>query len=165
VTVTLDLLFPHLDELIQTPADVQRLNEAILQLAVQGKLVPQDPHDEPAGELLKRILAENDTKASLLPPIALDETPFTLPSSWEWVRLGTIIHISSGDGLTSVQMAQDGHIPVYGGNGITGYHNHANVLEPTIVIGRVGYHCGSVHLTEGAAWVTDNAFVTRYLID
>lgn len=53
MTVTLELLFPHLDDLIQTPADVQRLNETSLQLAVQGKLVPQDPQDEPAGVLLK----------------------------------------------------------------------------------------------------------------
>lgn len=53
-------------------------------------------------------------------------------------------------------------IPVYGGNGITGYHNVANVQEETIVIGRVGFYCGSVHLTEKEAWVTDNAFITTY---
>lgn len=60
----------------------------------------------------------------------------------------------------------DGAIPVYGGNGITGYHNEALVHEPTIVIGRVGEYCGSVHLTDNEAWITDNAlYVTRYLFD
>ena len=57
---------------------------------------------------------------------------------------------------------QKGNIPVYGGNGITGYHSQANVFEETIVIGRVGYYCGSIHLTHSKAWVTDNAFITRY---
>lgn len=59
-------------------------------------------------------------------------------------------------------MDKTGNIPVYGGNGITGYHNLGNVEKPTIVIGRVGYYCGSIHLTEANAWVTDNAFVTKY---
>lgn len=56
----------------------------------------------------------------------------------------------------------NGEIPVYGGNGVTGYHSKANVFEETIVIGRVGYYCGSIHLTPYQAWVTDNAFITQY---
>ena len=90
------------------------------------------------------------------------EIPFEIPNSWTWVRLGNVINIKSGDGLTSNQMCSEGNIPVYGGNGITGYHNKANVYEETIVIGRVGFYCGCVHLTEKTAWVTDNAFVVTY---
>ena len=56
----------------------------------------------------------------------------------------------------------NGTIPVYGGNGITGYHDKALVHKPTGVIGRVGFYCGSVHITENEAWVTDNAFITTY---
>ena len=106
MTVTLELLFPHLDELIQTPADLQRLNEAILQLAVQGKLVPQDPHDEPAGELLKRIVVEKARlvaegkigKEKPLPPIDEDEMPFALPMGWDWARTLTVCQsINDGD--------------------------------------------------------------------
>ncbi|MBQ6466318.1 MAG: restriction endonuclease subunit S [Clostridia bacterium] len=82
----------------------QELKNAILQLAVQGKLVPQDPNDEPASELLKRIKAKkehliNDGKIKKdkpLSPITEDETPFEIPDSWEWVRISEISSISSG---------------------------------------------------------------------
>ena len=84
---------------------------------------------------------------------------FTAPRS---ATLGDMIKISSGDGLTAKEMNSDGGIPVYGGNGVNGFHNEANVFEPTIVIGRVGYYCGSVHLTPASAWVTDNALRVRF---
>jgi type I restriction enzyme, S subunit len=54
-----------------------------------------------------------------------------------------------------------GSIPVYGGNGISGSHTHSLIDRPTIVVGRVGAHCGNVHLTGGAAWITDNAIYAR----
>ena len=47
-------------------------------------------------------------------------------------------------------------------DGIAGYHDEFNTERPTIVIGRVGYYCGSVHLTPARAWITDNAFFTIY---
>jgi hypothetical protein len=75
--------------------------------------------------------------------------------------MGEIVYISSGDGLTSANM-KDGEVPVFGGDGISGFHDKSNVDEPTIVIGRVGYYCGSVHVTPQTAWVTDNAFITRF---
>ena len=147
----------------------QQLKNSILLMAVQGKLVPQDPNDEPASILLERIHAEKERlikekkikKSKPLPAITYDEKPFDIPDSWEWVRLGEIIRISSGDGLSSRNMVK-GDIPVFGGNGITGYHNKANVYKETIVIGRVGYYCGSVHVTPSQAWITDNAFITQY---
>ena len=55
-----------------------------------------------------------------------------------------------------------GKYPVYGGNGIAGYHSKYNVDKETLVIGRVGYYCGSTHITESYAWVTDNAFITTF---
>ena len=91
-----------------------------------------------------------------------DELPFEIPENWCWSRLGSIISISSGDGLTSKQMNSNGSVPVYGGNGITGSHDNWNVCKPTLVIGRVGYYCGSTHITESHAWVTDNAFITHF---
>ena len=162
------------------------LKKSILQEAVQGKLVPQDPADEPASVLLKRIRSEKEQlikagkikrdkhesvifrrdnshyeKLDGIERCIDDEIPFALPVSWEWVRLVYLLKIESGKPLTSKEM-KPGTIPVYGGNGITGYHNDYLVEEETVVIGRVGYYCGSVHVTEPKAWVTDNAFITTY---
>jgi type I restriction enzyme S subunit len=153
---------------------LENLNQAILQEAVQGKLVPQDPKDEPASELLKRIKAEKATlrqaqgkgkKEKPLPPIKREEIPFEIPENWVWCRLGEIISISSGDGLTSYQMDKSGNIPVYGGNGINGYHSKFNIDSKRIVIGRVGAYCGAVHITEDKGWVTDNAFIVSYSVE
>ena len=79
-------------------AGIHKLRELILELAVRGKLVPQNPDDEPASELLKRIEAEKAQlvkngklkKQKPLPPVSEDEKPFELPQGWEWVRLGGI---------------------------------------------------------------------------
>ncbi|WP_434953192.1 restriction endonuclease subunit S [Shewanella sp. HL-SH4] len=84
-----------------------------------------------------------------------------LPDGWALTDLGGIISISSGKGLTKSKMVE-GDIPVFGGNGITGWHNDTNINKVTIAIGRVGFYCGSVHLTPAKAWITDNAFVTSF---
>ena len=77
----------------------QELKNSILQLAVQGKLVPQCKDDEPASELLKRIRAEKEKpkkKDGRLPKITEDEIPFDIPENWEWIRLNDIASITSG---------------------------------------------------------------------
>ncbi|HCM2049677.1 restriction endonuclease subunit S [Salmonella enterica] len=88
----------HFDTLFTTEASIDALKQTILQLAVMGKLVPQDPNDEPASELLKRIAQEKAQlvkdgkikKQKPLPPISDEEKPFELPSGWVWCRLGEI---------------------------------------------------------------------------
>lgn len=164
----------HFKSFFTEKSAVKKVREAVLQLAVQGKLTvdwrKNNPETEPATELLKRIQKEKAQliknkkikKESPLPPISDDEVPYELPESWVWCRFQEIIKISSGMGLTSANMDKTGEIPVYGGNGITGYHSKGNVAKPTIVIGRVGYYCGSIHLTETIAWITDNAFITNF---
>lgn len=82
----------------------ETLKKSILQYAMQGKLVAQDPNDEPASELLKRIKAEKEQlikdgkikKEKPLPPITEEEIPYELPKGWEWVRLGEIGDWGSG---------------------------------------------------------------------
>ena len=85
--------------------DAQALREKILDLAMRGKLVPQDPNDEPASVLLEKIKAEKEQlikekkikKSKPLAPITDDEKPFDIPDSWEWVRLGDVISTINGD--------------------------------------------------------------------
>ena len=158
------------------------LKNALLQEAVQGRLVPQIASEGNARDLLEEIRKEKlshgldfanaksgkrkskkETALAGSNPcdITEEEIPFDIPESWCWCRLGDIINIKSGDGLTSSQMKK-GNIPVFGGNGITGYHNISNIHKESIVIGRVGFYCGSVHITPNEAWVTDNAFITTY---
>ncbi|EIX5892323.1 restriction endonuclease subunit S [Shigella flexneri] len=110
----------HFDTLFTTEASVDALKQTILQLAVMGKLVPQDPNDEPASELLKRIAQEKAQlvkegkikKQKPLPPISDEEKPFELPEGWEWCRIGNIVNIKSElvspkDYLNLYQVAPD----------------------------------------------------------
>lgn len=84
----------HFTTLFTTEVSIDQLKQTILQLAVMGKLVPQDPNDEPAAKLLERIAAEKAQlvkegkikKQKSLPPITEDEKAFELPRGWEWCR-------------------------------------------------------------------------------
>ena len=76
----------------------KRLDKKILDLAIHGKLVPQDPNDEPASELLKRIAATSHKSPSKNQSEPIDP-PFDIPDSWEWVRLEKIISLLSGRDL------------------------------------------------------------------
>lgn len=89
--------------------DAQALREKILDLAMRGKLVKQDPNDEPANVLLEKIKAEKVElvkegkikKSKALPEITEDEKPFDIPDSWEWVRLGDVLLNTIGGGTPS----------------------------------------------------------------
>lgn len=88
-----------------------------------------------------------------------DEIPFELPEGWEWTRLESVFKLSSGKAIKVRQLEDDGEYPVYGGNGINGLYSMYNVESETIIIGRVGFYCGSVYKTTSQAWVTDNALI------
>ena len=88
-----------------------------------------------------------------------DEIPFEVPDGWEWTRLASVLSLSSGKPLKVRQLTSEEEFPVYGGNGINGTHSDYNVDSETIIIGRVGYYCGSVYKTSSKAWVTDNALI------
>ncbi len=109
------LLEQHFDIAFAAPDGIKKLRELILTLAMQGKLVPQDPSDQPASELLKEIEAETRrlVKAGKirepkpLPEIKPEERPYELPVSWAWIRLGQVSDYNGRKNSTSGEIADD----------------------------------------------------------
>ena len=83
--------------------------------------------------------------------------PISNEKGWEVRKLNDIYKLKSGDGLSAKNFVE-GIYPVYGGNGISGYHNAYNMNGDFIIIGRVGAYCGNVRYVKGLFWLTDNAF-------
>ena len=106
----------HFDILFTTEHSVDKLKQTILQLAVMGKLVPQDPNDEPASVLLKKIAAEKArlvmegkiSKQRQLPEIRDDEIPYKLPVGWKWVWFPDVYFFQEGPGIRNWQFRTEG---------------------------------------------------------
>ncbi len=160
---------------------------SVLKAAVDGRLVPteaalaraENRDFEPADVLLKRILCERrrrweedelakvkaagkspkddkwKAKYEDAPPPDTKGLP-ELPEGWCWASPAQVFSWASGDFLPKKNQAT-GTVPVYGGNGVNGYHDVALVQQPTLVVGRVGAQCGNLHITDGPSWITDNA--------
>ena len=118
----------HFDLLLDRPEAVDALEQTILQLAVRGLLVPQDPTDEPASVLLQKIRTEKDhliaqgkiKRDKSLPLITDEEKLFELPQGWEWVRLGSLgITQTGGTPASSKPEYFDGNFPFIGPGQIT----------------------------------------------
>lgn len=97
-------LAEHFHTLFTTEPSIDALKQTLLQLAVMGKLVPQDPSDEPARALVKRIQAEKqrylaESKARKQKDLATDsrtEPPFEVPAGWEWQTIDDVLHVTGG---------------------------------------------------------------------
>lgn len=118
--------------------NAQQLKNAILQEAIEGRLVPQDPNDEPASALLARIRQEKEQlvkagklkkKDLVVKPISEDEIPFEIPESWEWLRLGEIAsYITDGEHKTPRRITNYcGYYLLSARNVLNGYINLENV--------------------------------------
>lgn len=83
--------------------------------------------------------------------------PVTNSKGFPSAILADVATFRSGDFLPAREMDKDGIYPVYGGNGITGFHGSYMFQEPMVVVGRVGVYCGATHLTKEKSWITDNA--------
>ena len=186
IVAKLEELLSDLDagvaELNAAQKKLAQYRQSLLKAAVEGALTAEwrAKHQplETGAQLLQRILQERrarwearqlarfaeqgktppkDWQKKYPEPVQPDTSGLPeLPQGWVWATAEMLFSWGSGDFLpASAQI--DGDYPVYGGNGINGRHNAANVGHATIVIGRVGAHCGNVFRTESAAWVTDNA--------
>jgi type I restriction enzyme S subunit len=137
-------LVAHYERIADAPDAILRLRRFVLDLAVRGKLVPQDPNDEPALELLKRIAKEKLDQADL-------------PKGWRRARVGALLNFQYGKGLKASERADRGPVPVFGSNGIVGFTVEPLTVGPSIIVGRKG-SAGALNLCDGPSWTTDVAY-------
>ena len=163
----------------------EALKKSILQEAVQGKLVPQDPSDEPVEALLERIRAEKQRlikegkikkdkhesvifrrdnshyeKLDGVERCIDDELPFEIPENWCWCKIGTIFTLQAGKNIKAVEIHENpfaDSYPCYGGNGIRGYVASSNRTGDYPIIGRQGALCGNINRATGEFYATEHA--------
>ncbi len=123
-------LSEHLPLLASAPNGIQKLRGLILELAVRGKLVPQDPADEPANELLSRVadrkaqleIATGSKKLAAVPKIKASECPFEVPKGWQWSRLADLTQVLNGRAYSKSELLDAGTPVLRVGNLFTSDH-------------------------------------------
>lgn len=154
---------------------IKKLRELILELAVRGKLVPQDPNDEPASVLLERIAAEKAElvkqgkikKQKPLPEISEEEKPFELPIGWEWVRFGDATYNRDAERIplsSDERMNRSGTFDYYGASGIIDKIDDYIFDKPLLLIGEDGANLINrstpiAFMAYGQFWVNNHAHV------
>lgn len=166
----LDFLFHHSYTI--DPAD---LRKTILTLAVQGKLVPQDPNDEPAPAFLDRIAAHKATLArdgtyrgpASIVPIPADEGAFEIPGSWTFVRLGEIVVNRDGERIPVSKEERSTKAKTYDYYGASGVIDKIDAYlfdKPLLLIGEDGANLINrstpiAFMAQGKYWVNNHAHV------
>lgn len=141
---------------------------AVTDAVVKSYIIPIPPISEQQHiveelDLLSSIIEKKKAQLNELDNLAqslfyeMFGDPITNDKGWEVRKLNDIYKLKSGDGLSAKNFVE-GIYPVYGGNGISGYHNAYNMNGDFIIIGRVGAYCGNVRYVKGLFWLTDNAF-------
>ena len=160
--------------------NAQQLKNAILQEAIEGRLVPQDPNDEPASALLARIRKEKEelVKAGKLKkkdleenPISEDEIPFEIPESWEWVRFGTITINRDSERIplsVDERSRLEKKYDYYGASGVIDKVDKCLFKKPLLLIGEDGANLINrstpiAFIARGEYWVNNHAHVLDYI--
>ncbi len=156
--------------------DTKKLRQKILDLAIRGKLVPQDPNDEPASVLLERIRAEKEQlikegkikrskKSAATDKSHYENVPFEIPESWCWTTLGEVFTLQAGKNITAKEISDKQDtiypFPCYGGNGLRGYVSNYNRTGRFPLIGRQGALCGNINVADGLFYATEHAVVVE----
>ena len=156
--------------------DTKKLRQKILDLAIRGKLVPQDPNDEPASVLLERIRAEKEQlikegkikrtkKSNASDTSHYENMPYKIPSNWCWTTIGELFYLQAGKFINASEITDckdDLHsYPCYGGNGLRGYVTTYNRNGLFPIIGRQGALCGNINVAEGKFYATEHAVVVE----
>ena len=154
-------LLAHYERIADAPDAVPRLRRFILDLAVRGKLVEQDPNDEPAAISLverKRHRSQREVR------------PLDVPG-WLVAPVASLLQFQYGKGMKASERLDEGPVPVFGSNGLVGYCETPLTEAPAIIVGRKG-SAGALNLCDGPSWTTDvayfveapNYFDLRYLL-
>ncbi len=164
------------ERLARVPVILKRFRQAVLAAACLGRLTEewrQEQEDiQDAKDLLLLILTERrkteesssargrhpHQEPAIVDALEIEE----LPDHWTLTSGAQLFSWSSGKFLPKNKQ-EDGPHPVYGGNGVSGYHSEYLIDQPTLVVGRVGALCGNVYIMPGRAWVTDNAIYATYV--
>ena len=139
-------LLAHYERIADAPDAIPRLRRFILDLAVRGKLVEQDPKDEPAATLLagwKRYKLQEFHASGTL--------------GWLVAPVGALLDFRYGKGMKASERLKEGPVPVFGSNGIVGYCETPLTEVPSIIVGRKG-SAGALNLCNGPSWTTDVAY-------
>ena len=158
--------------------DTKRLRQKILDLAIHGKLVPQDPNDEPASVLLERIKAEKERlvkegkiKKSKKSAKTSDTPHYenVLPKGWRLSTLGEVFTLQAGKNITAKDIKDavtESHpYKCYGGNGVRGFVALYNREGDFPIIGRQGALCGNINIAKGKFYATEHAVVVESYCD
>ena len=140
-------LLTHFDRIADAPDAIPRLRRFILDLAVRGKLVEQDPNDEPAD-----IFFTDGKRRNLDQYVAA-----MLPTGWLAAPVGSLLNFQYGKGMKASERLAEGPVPVFGSNGIVGYCETPLTETPSIIVGRKG-SAGALNLCNGPSWTTDVAY-------
>ena len=150
-------IFSIIDNLENNKSDLQSLikntKSKILDLAIHGKLVPQDPTDEPAEELLKRIATSDNRPYE---KVESSEIDWTLPNNWCLCHFGDIATVINGKNQSKVENP-NGKYPIYGSGGIMGRADDYICPENCTIIGRKGSINNPIFVEE-KFWNVDTAF-------
>ena len=157
--------------------DTKKLRQKILDLAIHGKLVPQDPNDEPASVLLERIrkekeqlIKEGKIKVPKKSKSAGDtshypkEVPWELPEGWCCATIGELFYLQAGKFVSAEDIHEESTQYPYrcfGGNGIRGYVSRTNRIGEFPIIGRQGALCGNINFASGEFYATEHAVVVE----
>ena len=186
IVAKIETIFAEIDLMEQNKADLQtavkQAKSKILDLAIRGKLVPQDPADEPASVMLERLRAEKEAKIasseikrgkndSYIYKNSTDNCYYekfddgtekavemfsAIPESWIWCHLGDVVDVINGKNQSQVE-DNVGEYPIYGSGGIMGYANDYICPENCTIIGRKGSINNPIFVEE-KLWNVDTAF-------
>ena len=183
IVAKIEKLMPLVDEYAESYNRLQKidnefedkLKQSVLQYAMEGKLVKQNPSDEPASELIKNIENEKAElvregkikKSKKLPAITDDEKPFDISDSWEWVRLGSILYNLDGKRVPVSVSERNKKAKVYdyyGASGVIDKIDNYIFSKPLLLISEDGANLLArrtpiAFIATGKYWVNNHAHV------